>query len=125
VHTVEPEDFDDTARSLQAGERLRVSPDARSICDALLSESPGRLPFEIHQTLFGPGVVVSDAEVRDAMRFAFRNLKLVVEPGGAVSLAAVLSGRIETKGKTTAVVISGGNVDIGMFASVQERADGA
>ena len=125
VYTVEPEDFDDTARSLVAGERLRVSPDARSICDALLSESPGRLPFEIHQTLFGPGVVVSDAEVRDAMRFAFRNLKLVVEPGGAVSLAAVLSGKIETRGRTTAVVISGGNVDIGMFASVQESADGA
>jgi len=124
VHTVEPEDFDDTARSLVAGERLCVSPDARSICDALLSESPGRLPFEIHQTLFGAGIVVSDAEVREAMRFAFRHLKLVVEPGGAVSLAAVLSGRIGTKGKTTAVVISGGNVDIGIYASVQESADG-
>ena len=124
VHTVEPEDFDDTARSLEAGKRLRVSPDARSICDALLADSPGRLPFEIHQRLFGPGVVVSDAEVRDAMRFAFRNLKLVVEPGGAVSLAAVLSGRINTRGKTTAVVISGGNVDIEMFASVQQSPDG-
>jgi len=125
VHTVEPEDFDDTARSLAAGERLRVNPDARSICDALLAESPGRLPFEIHQQLFGPGIVVSDAEVRDAMRFAFRNLKLVVEPGGAVSLAAVLSGRIDARGKTTAVVISGGNVDFEMFASVQAIPDGA
>jgi len=124
VQTVEPEDFDDTARSLEAGKRLRVSPDARSICDALLADSPGRLPFEIHQRLFGPGVVVSDAEVRAAMRFAFRNLKLVVEPGGAVSLAAVLSGRINTRGKATAVVISGGNVDIEMFASVQESPDG-
>lgn len=125
VHTVEPRDFDDTARSLAAGKRLHVDQDARSICDALLAESPGRLPFEIHQRLFGQGVVVSDAEVRDAMRFAFRNLKLVVEPGGAVSLAAVLSGRIDTQGKTTAVVISGGNVDTGMFASVMESPDGA
>lgn len=124
VHTVEPEEFDDTARSLEAGERLRVDPDARSICDALLAESPGRLPFEIHQRLFGPGVVVSDTEVRDAMRFAFRNLKLVVEPGGAVSLAAVLSGKIDTQGKTTAIVISGGNVDVGLFASVQDGLDG-
>ncbi len=124
VHTVEPEDFDDTARSLEAGKRLSISPDARSICDALLADSPGRLPFEIHKRLFGPGVVVSDAEVRDAMRFAFRNLKLVVEPGGVVSLAAVLSGRIDTRRKTTAVVISGGNVDIEMFASVQESPDG-
>jgi threonine dehydratase len=123
VHTVEPAGFDDTARSLQAGERLRVSPDARSICDALLADSPGRLPFEIHQSLFGPGVVVSDAEVREAMRFAFRHLKLVVEPGGAVSLAAVLSGRIPTQDKSTAVVISGGNVDIEMFAAIQESAD--
>jgi threonine dehydratase len=124
VHTVEPEEFDDTARSLAAGERLRVKQGARSICDALLAESPGQLPFEIHQRLFGPGVSVSDAEVRHAMRFAFRNLKLVVEPGGAVSLAAVLSGRIDTQGKTTAIVISGGNVDIGVFASVQEYPDG-
>jgi threonine dehydratase len=123
VHTVEPAGFDDTARSLQAGERLRVSPDARSICDALLADSPGRLPFEIHQSLFGPGVVVSDAAVREAMRFAFRHLKLVVEPGGAVSLAAVLSGRIPTQDKSTAVVISGGNVDIEMFAAIQESAD--
>lgn len=124
VHTVEPEDFDDTARSLEAARRLRNDPDARSICDALLAESPGQLPFEIHQRLFGTGVVVSDSEVRDAMRFAFRHLKLVVEPGGAVSLAAVLSGRIDTQGKTTAVVISGGNVDLEMFASVQESPDG-
>jgi threonine dehydratase len=124
MHTVEPEDFDDTARSLAAGERLCVKRGARSICDALLADSPGRLPFEIHQSLFGAGVVVSDTEVRDAMRFAFSNLKLVVEPGGAVSLAAVLSGKIDTRGKTTAVVISGGNVDIGMFASVLEGSDG-
>lgn len=123
VHTVEPVAFDDTARSLVAGERLRVAPDARSICDALLAESPGRLPFEIQQRLFAVGLGVTDEEVRDAMRFAFQNFKLVVEPGGAVSLAAVLSGKIATAGKTTAIVISGGNVDLELFASVQEGAN--
>lgn len=123
VHTVEPVAFDDTARSLIAGERLRVAPDARSICDALLAESPGRLPFEIQQRLFAAGLGVTDEEVRDAMRFAFQNFKLVVEPGGAVSLAAVLSGKIATAGKTTAIVISGGNVDLELFASVQEGAN--
>jgi len=119
VHTVEPDAFDDTARSIAAGQRLRIAPGASSICDALLSDSPGRLPFEIHQRLFGPGLSVSDAEVRDAMRFAFRQLKLVVEPGGAVSLAAVLAGRIETAGRTTAIVLSGGNVDFELYASIQ------
>jgi len=123
VHTVEPAAFDDTARSLVAGERLRVAPDARSICDALLAESPGKLPFEIHQRFFAEGLAVTDEEVCEAMRFAFQNLKLVVEPGGAVSLAAVLSGKIATAGKTTAIVMSGGNVDLELFASVQEGAN--
>ena len=122
VRTVEPQDFDDTARSIAAGERLKVAPGARSICDALLSDSPGVLPFEIHRRLFDAGLAVSDREVRDAMRFAFRNLKMVVEPGGAVSLAAVLSGKLDTAGKITAVVISGGNVDLDQFGAIQESA---
>jgi threonine dehydratase len=123
VRTVEPDAFDDTARSIAAGVRQRVAPGARSICDALLAETPGRLPFEIHSRLFDAGLTVSDREVRDAMRFAFQNLKMVVEPGGAVSLAAVLSGKIATAGKTTAVVISGGNVDLDQFAAIQASAD--
>ncbi|NCF23278.1 MAG: pyridoxal-phosphate dependent enzyme [Gammaproteobacteria bacterium] len=123
VRTVEPVDFDDTARSLAAGERLSIAAGARSICDSLLAESPGKLPFEIHRRLFDPGLTVNDREVRDAMRFAFQHLKMVVEPGGAVSLAAVLNGKIETVGKTTAVVISGGNVDLEQFAAIQETAD--
>lgn len=96
---------------------------SRSICDSLLAETPGLLPFEIHRQLFDAGLTVSDREVCNAMRFAFQNLKMVVEPGGAVSLAAVLSGKIETAGKTTAVVISGGNVDLEQFAAIQESAD--
>jgi threonine dehydratase len=123
VHTVEPEDFDDTARSIAAGKRMKVAAGSRSICDALLADSPGELPFEIHRRLFDAGLRVSDREVREAMRFAFRNLKMVVEPGGAVSLAAVLSGKTDTKGKTTAVVISGGNVDLDQFAAIQESVD--
>jgi len=119
IHTVEPEGFDDTARSLAAGHRVRVLPSARSICDALLAETPGKITFDINRRLVGRGLVVSDDEVREAMRFAFRTLKITVEPGGAVALAAVLSGKIETEGKITAIVISGGNVDIELFAAIQ------
>lgn len=124
VHTVEPREFDDTARSLELGERVCIDDGARSICDALQAHTPGRLTFEINRRLLGAGLVVSDDEVRDAMRFAFRYLKLVVEPGGAVALAAVLSGKIDTNGKTTAIVLSGGNVDRELFAEIQIGASG-
>lgn len=119
VHPVEPEAFDDTRRSLAAGERLSNAPSARSICDALQAGTPGAMTFPINRRLLGDGLVVSDEEVREAMRFAFRHLKLVVEPGGAVALAAVLAGRIDTRDRVTVVVLSGGNVDPGMFATIQ------
>lgn len=119
VYPVEPQDFDDTARSLISGERETNDPAARSICDALQTESPGKLTFAINRELLSGGLVVSDDEVKDAMRFAFRHLKLVIEPGGAAALAAVLSARIETRGKVTVVVVSGGNVDAEMYASIQ------
>ncbi len=122
VHTVEPQAFDDTARSLEFGERVHVEKSARSICDALQAHTPGALTFEINRRLLGVGLCVTDDEVREAMRFAFRNLKLVVEPGGAVALAAVLAGKIDTLGKTTAVVLSGGNVDSELFAEIQNSA---
>lgn len=121
IHPVEPEDFDDTARSLQSGNRERIDDAARSICDALQTQMPGKLTFEINRQLLGEGLTVSDAEVRAAMRFAFRHLKLVVEPGGAVALAAVLAGKIDTAGKTTVVVLSGGNVDGDLFAEIQRE----
>ncbi len=120
VYPVEPEDFDDTARSLISGERETNDPAARSICDALQTESPGKLTFPINKKLLSAGLVVSDNEVRDAIRFAFRHLKLVVEPGGAVSLAAVLSGKIQTRDRVTAIVLSGGNIDVEVFASIQK-----
>lgn len=124
VHTVEPQDFDDTARSLASGERVAVDPSARSICDALQAHMPGEMTFEINRRLLGKGLTVSDDEVGEAMRFAFRNLKLVVEPGGAVALAAVLAGRIDTSDKTTVVVLSGGNVDTDLFAEIQRGSSG-
>lgn len=124
VHTVEPQDFDDTARSLASGERVEVDASARSICDALQAHMPGEMTFEINRRLLGKGLTVSDDEVGEAMRFAFRNLKLVVEPGGAVALAAVLAGRIDTSDKTTVVVLSGGNVDTDLFAEIQRGSSG-
>ena len=119
VLVVEPEAFDDTARSLAAGERVGRPQGAPSICDALMAPMPGELTWPINRRLAG-AVTVSDAEVAEAMRFAFRHLKLVIEPGGAVSLAALLAGKVETKGLTTVIVLSGGNVDPGLYAQIIE-----
>ncbi len=119
VYTVEPAAFDDTARSLSSGARETAAPDARSICDALQATTPGELTFPINRRLVRAGLTVTDDQVRDAMRFAFRELKLVLEAGGAVALAAVLSGRVRTAGRSTAVVLSGGNVDPGLYAEIQ------
>jgi threonine dehydratase len=82
------------------------------------------MTFAINRQLLGQGLTVTDAEVCEAMRFAFRELKLVVEPGGAVALAGVLAGKIETAGKITAIVLSGGNVDVELFARIQQGGSG-
>lgn len=119
VHTVEPEAFNDTALSLATGSRVSVSPNGQSICDALQAPTPGRLTFDILHQGGDPGLAVSDHDVRAAMRYAFRHFKMVVEPGGAVALAALLSGRIDAADRTTVVVLSGGNVDTKLFAEIQ------
>jgi len=121
VYTAEPEHYDDTRQSLQSGRRVRVSTERSSLCDALLTPSPGELTFEILRQRVRGGLVVTEDEVKAAMRFAFRELKLVLEPGGAVALAAVLHGRIETRNCVTAVVLSGGNVDVDLYASIQSE----
>ena len=118
VHCVEPDAFDDHRRSLASGRRERNPAATGSICDALMAEQPGELTFAINRRLVGGGFAVSEDEVCHAMRQAFSLLKLVVEPGGAVALAAVLAGRIEVAGRTTGVVLSGGNVDPGLYARV-------
>ncbi|MBX3479761.1 MAG: threonine/serine dehydratase [Caulobacter sp.] len=118
VYGVEPATYDDIVRSLAAGERLGVDPAARTICDALQTPSPGKLTFPIIQADVAAVLTVTDAEVAEAMRFAFTWLKLVVEPGGCVSLAALLAGKLSLEGRTAGVVLSGGNVDPGLFARV-------
>lgn len=117
IHSVEPAGLDDLARSLAVGERVRNAPDARSFCDALMAPTPGELTFPIHRALLAGGLSVTDAEVAQAMAYAFSVLKLVVEPGGAVALAAVLTGKLPTAGRAIAVVLSGGNVDPGTFTA--------
>jgi threonine dehydratase len=121
VYGVEPEAFDDTRRSLAAGTRLPNPPEARSICDALQSSPPGRLTFAINRELLAGVLTVSDREVEAAMARAFRDLKLVVEPGGAVALAAALAGRLPVAGRTTAIILSGGNVDPAVFIAALAR----
>jgi threonine dehydratase len=117
IRAVEPEGFDDTGRSLAAGTRLANEAGRVSACDALLSPSPGELTFAINRRLVSGGVAVSDGAVFRAMARAYGVLKLVMEPGGAVALAAALSGAVDCRGKTVAVVASGGNVDPDVFAS--------
>jgi threonine dehydratase len=114
--SAEPEAFDDHARSLRAGRREPHKASGRTICDALMASIPGEITFAINSRLLTKGVTASDAEVGAAVGFAFRELKLVVEPGGAVGLAALLAGQIDARGKTVVIVLSGGNVDADLYA---------
>lgn len=115
IYTAEPQAFDDHARSFRSGRRETNAAMSGSICDALLSPSPGKITFEITRALVGEGVSASDQEVGRAVAFAFRELKLVVEPGGAVGLAALLAGKLDLNGKVAVAVLSGGNVDPDLF----------
>ena len=118
IWAAEPEHFDDTRRSLAGGVRVANEPGHTSICDALLTPEPGEITFEINRHNLAGSVAVSQTAVAAAMRDAMAYLKLVVEPGGCVALAALSSGEIDIKGKTVAVVLSGGNVDYGLYADI-------
>jgi threonine dehydratase len=114
-YSAEPEGFDDTLRSFVSGKREKNPRMSGTICDALMTQTPGAVTWEINKKLVGQGVAASDAEVGHAVAFAFRELKLVVEPGGAIGLAALLAGKLDIKGKVVVAVLSGGNVDAEMF----------
>lgn len=111
IYGVEPENFDDVKRSLEQGSRQSNVQQTGSICDALLTQEPGPMTFTIMQKYLSDVVTVSDREALLAVKYAWEKLKLVVEPGGAVALAALLSGKANVKGKTVCVLLSGGNVD--------------
>ncbi|MDZ4371325.1 MAG: threonine/serine dehydratase [Phenylobacterium sp.] len=115
----EPAGYDDTLRSLQAGERRPMTPTHRTLCDALESPCPGELTFPILARHVADVAVVTDVEVAEAVRYAATTLKLVVEPGGAAGLAALLAGKVNTfGGKTVGLVLSGGNIDPDLFGRI-------
>jgi threonine dehydratase len=92
------------------------APGGSPLCDALLAPMPGELTFAVNRSRLAGGVAVREADVLAAMRFAFAQLKLVIEPGGAVALAALLAGRFDARGKIVGAILSGGNVDPALFA---------
>jgi threonine dehydratase len=118
VIVAEPKDYDDHGLSLRAGKRESHHAKHRTICDALMAERPGEITFAINGKLLADGVTASDEEVGAAIAFAFRELKLVVEPGGVVGLAALLSGRLDAQGKNVVIVLSGGNIDADLYAKL-------
>ncbi|MDQ6930581.1 MAG: threo-3-hydroxy-L-aspartate ammonia-lyase [Candidatus Eremiobacteraeota bacterium] len=117
VYGVEPEKGNDVEQSLAAGERIKI-PVPDTIADGMMTQSPGEITFPLVQRYARGVVTVSDAEIVTAMRFAFERLKLVLEPSGAASLAALLFGKVQTRGKRVGVILSGGNVDAHTFANL-------
>lgn len=124
VFIAEPEGYDEAWASIRAGRRLAADVARRTICDAIATPSPGALTFPIMQRLVRGGVALSEDEVGAAMAYAFKYLKLVLEPGGAVALAAVLSGKVDAAGRTVCVTLSGGNVDAPLFSTILARHGG-
>ena len=111
IYGVEQENFDDHYLSKQAGERVAVEGNAITMCDALMTKTPGEKTWAINSQNVTDFLVVTETEIARAVAYAFRYLKLVVEPGGAVALAALLSRKLDVSGKTVAIVLSGGNID--------------
>lgn len=122
VWAAEPATHDDTRRSLELGQRVGNDPAARSICDAIVTPTPGAITFPVNRARLAGGLAVTDDEALDAVAFARDILKLVVEPGGAVALACLLSGKLDVRGRTVAIVLSGGNIDPAILARAARRA---
>ncbi|MCC3305054.1 threonine/serine dehydratase [Sneathiella sp. HT1-7] len=118
IYAAEPENFDDTSRSLSAGKRVQNDAGNHSICDAIVTPMPGDITFGINKRTLSGGLVVTDDETRAAMRTAFHYFKCVIEPGGAVALAAFLEGKIDIQGKTVVAIASGGNVDPALYCDI-------
>ena len=115
---VEPEHYDDHRLSREAGERIRISPVQETRCDALMAATPGELTWQVNAHRVDEFVAVSEDDIARAVSFAYRHLKLVIEPGGAVGLAALLAGKPTLDGGTAAVVVSGGNIDPALMADI-------
>jgi threonine dehydratase len=111
LFAVEPEGFDGARLSIERGERTAAAGDGHSIADSLMSPVPGEIPFVLFKSTHAGAAAVSDAALMQAVGYGVRELKLVIEPGGAAALAAALSGAFDAKGKTIAIVLSGGNID--------------
>ena len=118
VYSVEPEGYDDMARSLNTGERLSTPSSPPTLCDALQAAMPGEVTFAAARTGVAGGIAVGDAEVRHAMQRAFLDLKIVLEPSGAAAFAAVLAGRVDVRGKSVGVIASGGNIALEDFSRI-------
>ena len=118
VYAAEPALFDDTRRSLAAGERVRNPMGQHTICDPIMTPTPNEMTFSINRQMLAGGVIATDDEVRRAMRFAFQMFRIVVEPGAAVGIAALLAGRIDIAGQTVATFATGGNVDAARFCDL-------
>lgn len=117
IYASEPDNFDDTRRSLLAGERVENEPGHDSICDSIVTQMPGAKTFPINENYLEGGFSVSHDETLTAMKILATQFKLVSEPGAAVALAAALKHRDELLGKTVVVIVSGGNLDLEKFRS--------
>ncbi|RUV83704.1 threonine/serine dehydratase [Mesorhizobium sp. M1A.F.Ca.IN.022.05.2.1] len=120
VHSAEPENFDDTKRSLIAGERIGNEPGYNSICDSIVTQIPGEKTFPVNKKLLAEGFSVSETDVIVAMQALANDLRIVTEPGGAAAVAAILRDRERWKGKTVVAVVSGGNVDLDTFRELMK-----
>tara|TARA_B100001964_G_C14262840_1_gene616960 strand:- start:10460 stop:11446 length:987 start_codon:yes stop_codon:yes gene_type:complete len=115
VYGVEPQHYDDHLRSRQVGHRVAIDATAATLCDALMAPMPGELTWSINSKSVTDFLLVTEEDVAHAVSFAFRYLKLVVEPGGVVALAALLANKLDVSGSTAAILLSGGNIDSTVF----------